>query len=219
MIEILGEKARAAFWHLRRQAIIRAWSLKSAAQPLSFLEDGAVPIKNLAAYGAALVELFEQHGVRSAIYGQAGRGSLHVRPILNLRHGEDVRRMRVLGEEMADLLKSYGGVLTAGHGIGIARSEALERQLGPEATSLFAQLKVPARPEMDFEPGKNPACAAVRRGDPAPRPARGQGGGDCTGLARLGAFVLALARARSRPPLQRPFAVPDGGVRHLLPIL
>ena len=154
LIEILGEKARAAFWHLRRQAIIRAWSLKSAAQPLSFLEDGAVPIKNLAAYGAALVELFERHGVRSAIYGQAGRGSLHVRPILNLRHGEDVRRMRVLGEEMADLLKSYGGVLTAGHGIGIARSEALERQLGPEATSLFAQLKAQLDPKWILNPGK-----------------------------------------------------------------
>ena len=30
VIEIMGEKAQSAFWRLRREAIIRAWSLKSA---------------------------------------------------------------------------------------------------------------------------------------------------------------------------------------------
>ena len=154
VIEIMGEKAQSAFWRLRREAIIRAWSLKSAAQPLSFLEDGAVPIKNLGAYGAALKMLFERHGVRSAMYGQVGRGSLHVRPILNLRHAEDINRMRALAEEMAELLKAYGGALTAGHGIGIARGEALERRLGPEAIGLFAQLKTQLDPKWMLNPGK-----------------------------------------------------------------
>lgn len=133
--EIMGEKARAALWRLRRGALMGAWALKSAAQPLSFLEDGAVPIKNLAAYGTALEALFEKHGVRSAIYGQAGRGSLQVRPVLNLRHADDVKRMRVLAEEMEELIGSYGGVLTSGHGIGLARSEALERRLAPKPSA------------------------------------------------------------------------------------
>jgi FAD/FMN-containing dehydrogenase/Fe-S oxidoreductase len=154
VIEIMGEKAQSAFWRLRREAIIRAWSLKSAAQPLSFLEDGAVPIKNLGAYGAALKLLFERHGVRSAMYGQVGRGSLHVRPVLNLRHAEDINRMRALAGEMAELLKAYGGALTAGHGIGIARGEALERRLGPEAIGLFAQLKAQLDPKWILNPGK-----------------------------------------------------------------
>lgn len=154
VIEILGEKARAALWRLRREAITRAWSLKSAAQPLSFMEDGAVPVQNLAAYGAALVALFEKHGVRSAIYGQAGRGSLHVRPILNLRHTEDIKRMRALAEDMAALLRLHGGVLTAGQGIGLSRSEMLERQLGPGAIGLFSQLKAQLDPKWLLNPGK-----------------------------------------------------------------
>jgi FAD/FMN-containing dehydrogenase/Fe-S oxidoreductase len=154
VIEILGEKARAALWRLRHEAIVRSWSLKSAARPLPFLEDGAVPIKNLAAYGVALVELFMKHGVRSAIHGQVGRGSLHVRPILDLRDAEDVRRMRALEEEMAELLESCGGVLTAGRGIGIARSEALEQQLGSGAIDLFAQLKAQLDPKWLLNPGK-----------------------------------------------------------------
>jgi FAD/FMN-containing dehydrogenase/Fe-S oxidoreductase len=152
--EILGEKARAGLWRLRREALTRAWSLKSAAQPLSLIEDGAVPVQNLAAYGADLERLFEKHGVRSAIYGQAGRGSLHVRPILNLRYAGDRKRMRELGDEMAELIHIHGGVLTASYGIGLARSEALERKLGPEAAGLFAQLKAQLDPIGLLNPGK-----------------------------------------------------------------
>jgi FAD/FMN-containing dehydrogenase/Fe-S oxidoreductase len=154
IVEILGEKARAGLWKLRREALTRAWSLKSAAQPLSLIEDGAVPVQNLAAYGADLEALFERHGVRSAIYGQAGRGSLQVRPVLNLRHAGDRKRMRQLGDEMAELIRVHGGVLTASHGIGLARSEALERKLRPEAASLFAQLKAQLDPSSLLNPGK-----------------------------------------------------------------
>jgi FAD/FMN-containing dehydrogenase/Fe-S oxidoreductase len=154
IVEILGEKARAGLWRLRREALTRAWSPKSAAQPLSLIEDGAVPIQNLAAYGADLEALFERHGVRSAIYGQAGRGSLQVRPVLNLRHAGDRKRLRQLGVEMAELIGTHGGVLTASHGIGLARSEALERKLGPEAAGLFAQLKAQLDPGSLLNPGK-----------------------------------------------------------------
>jgi FAD/FMN-containing dehydrogenase/Fe-S oxidoreductase len=154
IVEILGEKARAGLWRLRREALTRAWSLKSAAQPVALIEDGAVPLQNLAAYGAGLEALFEKHGVRSAIYGQAGRGSLHVRPVLNLRYTSDRKRMRQLGDEMAELISTHCGVLTGSHGIGLARSEALERKLGPEAAGLFAQLKAQLDPGFLLNPGK-----------------------------------------------------------------
>ncbi len=154
VIEILGEKARGALWRLRREALTRAWSLKSAAQPLPFLEDGAVPVSALAAYGEELEALFARHGVRTAIYGHAGQGCLKVQPILNLRHAGDRNRMRQLADEMAELLRSHNGVLTAGQGIGLARGEALERRLGPEAAGLFAQLKGLLDPGFLLNPGK-----------------------------------------------------------------
>lgn len=154
VIEILGENARAALWRLRREALTRAWTLKSAAQPLSFLEDGAVPLHRLASYGEELEALLAEHGVRAAIYGQAGRGCLQVRPILDLRHGHDRKRMRALAEAMADSLRAHEGVLTSGHGLGLARSEALERVLAPEALSLFKDLKAQLDPGFLLNPGK-----------------------------------------------------------------
>ncbi|MGA7327269.1 MAG: FAD-binding and (Fe-S)-binding domain-containing protein [Rhodomicrobium sp.] len=154
VIEIIGEKARARLWRLRKEALTRAWALKTSAQPVSFLEDAAVPVASLQDYGAELDALFAEHGVRPAIYGNVGQGCLQVRPILDLRHAQDRKRMRNLADEMAGLLRKHGGMLTGGHGIGIARTEALERRLGPEAISLFAQLKSYLDPAYLLNPGK-----------------------------------------------------------------
>jgi FAD/FMN-containing dehydrogenase/Fe-S oxidoreductase len=154
VIEVLGENARASLWRLRRGALTRAWSLKSSAQPLAFLDDGTVPVEHLADYATGLEELLKKHNIRAALYGQAGHGCLHVRPILNLRHEQDRTRMRAFGEDLAALLQEHGGALTAGHGIGIARSEALGRRLGPEAIKLFAELKGQLDPGYVLNPGK-----------------------------------------------------------------
>ncbi len=102
VVEILGENVRAALWRLRREALARAWTLKSGPQPLSFLEDGAVPLHRLAAYGTELEALLAKHGIQTAIYGQTGRGCLQVRPMLDLRHTGDRTRMRALADEMSE---------------------------------------------------------------------------------------------------------------------
>ncbi len=154
VIEVIGENARAALWRLRRDALALAWTLKSAAQPLSFVEDAAVPLHRLAAYGAELETLLARHGIRTAIYGQAGRGCLQVRPILDLRHAQDRKRMRALSDEMAELLRAHEGVMTSGYGLGLARSEALERTLSPEAIALFKELKTQLDPGFLLNPGK-----------------------------------------------------------------
>ncbi|MBT3072099.1 FAD-binding protein [Rhodomicrobium sp. Az07] len=154
LVEIMGENNRAALWLLRHNAVTRAWRMKSAAQPLSFMEDGAVPLHRLAAYGAELEALLARHGVRSALYGSAGRGCLIVRPVLNLRHAHDRQRMRALSDEMAALIVRHGGVLSGGHGIGLARGEALERALAPDALRLFSDLKAQLDPGFVLNPGK-----------------------------------------------------------------
>ncbi len=154
VIEILGENARAALWRLRRDALTRAWRLRPAAQPLAFLEDGAVPLHRLAAYGTELEALLAKHGAQAAIYGQAGRGCLQVRPMLDLRHTGDRAHMRTLADEMSGLLRAHEGALTSGHGLGIARGEALERALGPEAIALFKDLKAQLDPGFVLNPGK-----------------------------------------------------------------
>jgi FAD/FMN-containing dehydrogenase/Fe-S oxidoreductase len=154
VMEILGENAQNSLWRLRREALAQVWTLKSAAQPATFLEDGAVPLQSLAAYSEQLAELLAQYGMRTAIYGQAGRGCLQIRPVLDLQQAQDRKTMRELSDAMAELLREHGGALTSGHGLGLARSEALERVLGPQRLQLFKDLKTQLDPGFLLNPGK-----------------------------------------------------------------
>ena len=154
VIEVIGDNARAALWRLRKEALATAWTPKSAGQPVSFLEDAAVPLHRACCHGAELETLLARHGGQTAIYGQAGRGCLQVRPILDLHHAHDRKLMRALADEMAALLRAHEGALTSGHGLGLARSEALERALNPEAIALFKELKTQLDPGFLLNPGK-----------------------------------------------------------------
>ena len=152
--EIIGENAQARMWRLRRNALIQAMALKTAGQPVSFLEDGAVPLAKLPAYAAALEKLFGKHGLRAVIWGSAGHGALQVRPILDLRHHRDLALMRELNDEMVALLHKYGGSLTSGYGVGIARSEAVSQLRGGAANVLSRQVKAILDPDLRMNPGK-----------------------------------------------------------------
>ncbi len=77
-----------------------------------------------------------------------------MRPVLDLRHALDRKRMRVLSDDMAELVRKHEGVLTSGHGLGLARSEALERSLAPEAFALLKDLKAQLDPGFLLNPGK-----------------------------------------------------------------
>src|SRR5258707_10937605 len=49
------------------------------------IEDCAVPLQHLAEYTDALTEVFARHGSRGTWYAHASVGTLHVRPILDMR--------------------------------------------------------------------------------------------------------------------------------------
>jgi len=60
-------------------------SMKEQGKPISFVEDCAVPLVNLAEYTRALRKCSRSHGTRGTWYAHASVGCLHVAPVLNLR--------------------------------------------------------------------------------------------------------------------------------------
>ena len=73
-------------------------SLKGDGKPVSFIEDCAVPLEHLAEYTEALTEVFARHGTQGTWYAHASVGTLHVRPILDMRRdgggAQDARHRR-----------------------------------------------------------------------------------------------------------------------------
>jgi len=116
-------------------------SMKGDGKPISFIEDAAVPLDDLADYTERLNAVFERHGARGTWYAHASVGCLHVRPVLNMKDPTDVTRMRSIAEECFDLVRQYKGSHSGEHGDGIARSEFNEPMFGARIARAFEAVK------------------------------------------------------------------------------
>lgn len=152
---ILKTPAEAALvWSLRKAGLSLLTSCKGNAKPACFIEDAAVRPQDLPAYVAGLQKLMASQQVVASYYGHAAAGLLHVRPVLDMQSAGDLLKYRVIADEVSALVAQFKGSLAAEHGVGMARTEFLEAQVGPELYSLMRQIKLSFDPENLFNPGK-----------------------------------------------------------------
>ncbi|MEP1197957.1 FAD-binding and (Fe-S)-binding domain-containing protein [Tateyamaria sp.] len=147
-------KMQARIADLRSSGLNIMMSMKADGKPVSFVEDCAVELPDLAAYTAGLTEIFEKHGTRGTWYAHASVGCLHVRPVLNLKLDQDVKKMRAIAEECFDLVAAYKGSHSGEHGDGLVRSEFHEKMFGPRMVANFAEVKQRFDPNGLLNPGK-----------------------------------------------------------------
>jgi FAD/FMN-containing dehydrogenase/Fe-S oxidoreductase len=145
---------QAAVTEMRQAGLNIMMSMKEAGKPVSFVEDCAVPLPDLAAYTAGLTAIFEAHGTTGTWYAHASVGCLHVRPVLNMKLDVEARRMRSMAEQAFELVRKYKGSHSGEHGDGILRSEFHEAMFGSRIVRAFEQVKDRFDPEMVFNPGK-----------------------------------------------------------------
>ena len=141
-------------WAMRKAGLSLLTSRKGPAKPACFVEDAAVRPQDLPAYVAGMEELMKQAGVEASFYGHAAAGLLHVRPVLDLHHAEDLKKYRRIADEVAALVAKFKGSLAGEHGVGIARTEYLKDQVGPELYQVMREIKHAFDPDNLFNPGK-----------------------------------------------------------------
>ncbi len=129
-------------------------SMKGDAKPVSFIEDCAVALPDLADYTERLTAVFDSHGVKGTWYAHASVGCLHVRPVLNMKDGGDIRKMREIAEECFALVREYKGSHSGEHGDGIVRSEFNETMFGPRIARAFEAVKDAFDPGATLNPGR-----------------------------------------------------------------
>jgi len=144
---------QAAVWSVRKAGLNIVMSMAGPRKPISFIEDCAVPLENLSEYARRIEEIFGKHDASGTWYAHASVGCLHVRPALNLRDPDDVRRMRAIAEETHEVVREYGGTHSGEHGDGRLRSEFLESMLGERMAKLFSDVKKTLDPNGLMNPG------------------------------------------------------------------
>lgn len=146
--------AQARIWKLRTLALGLSMAEKGDAKAISFVEDTAVDPQHLRDYIAEFLQVVERHGTKAGVYAHASVGCLHVRPIINLKTDEGVRRFQAIADDVADLVLKYGGALSGEHGDGLVRSPFQEKMFGPTLYQAFREIKRTFDPQNLLNPGK-----------------------------------------------------------------
>ena len=154
VVEAVEPAFQSAVWEVRKAGLNIMMSMKGDGKPVSFVEDCAVRLEDLAEYTRRLDAIFARHGTRGTWYAHASVGTLHVRPILDLKSDDGARTMRAIAEECFEMVREYRGSHSGEHGDGIVRSEFHEAMFGSRLVGAFEEVKDAFDPAGLFNPGK-----------------------------------------------------------------
>jgi FAD/FMN-containing dehydrogenase/Fe-S oxidoreductase len=153
VVEVTDARQQKELWEVRKAGLNIMMSMKGDGKPVSFIEDCAVPLEHLAEYTDRLTRVFEKHGTRGTWYAHASVGTLHVRPILDMRR-DGAAKMRAIAEEACAMVKAYKGAYSGEHGDGLVRSEWIAPFFGPRLTAALSEIKTRLDPKGLMNPGK-----------------------------------------------------------------
>jgi FAD/FMN-containing dehydrogenase/Fe-S oxidoreductase len=148
----LAEQAR--IWSLRESALGLSMAMKDEAKSISFVEDTAVSPDHLRNYIERFLQIIRKHETTAGVYAHASVGCLHVRPVVNLKTEDGVRKFESIASEVSDLVLEYGGALSGEHGDGLVRSPFMRKIFGPVLYEAFRTIKRTFDPLGIFNPGK-----------------------------------------------------------------
>ncbi len=149
-----GRGGDGLVWNMRKAGLSLLTGCKGDAKPATGIEDAAVDPRQLPDYVAGLSRILRARQLEACFYGHAASGLLHVRPVLDLRDAGDLKKFREVADEVAALVRQFKGSLAAEHGVGIARTEFMAEQIGPQLLGLMREIKDIFDPANRFNPGK-----------------------------------------------------------------
>jgi len=137
----LRQARRLALRALERQGIVR-------------MEDVGVPRGRLPELLVAIQRAADRHGVRVATFGHAGDGNLHPNFVFAHDDPRAAELTETVRNEIFAAALAMGGTVTAEHGIGLSRREALVDQVGADAIDVMRSIKAALDPLGIMNPGR-----------------------------------------------------------------
>jgi FAD/FMN-containing dehydrogenase len=160
----LDPGAETELWDLRHAASPSLARLDPTLKSMQFVEDGAVPLAQLADYLRGVREILARHQVRGVIFGHAADAHIHVNPLVDVSRPDWRAGAGRILDEVTELVARLGGTPSGEHGDGRLRTPVLDRVWDPRARDEFRLIKRSFDPAGIFNPGVKVALD----GTPAP---------------------------------------------------
>ena len=144
------------------QSLIRMWGALNQAtkltvgsrKPIGLIEDTVVHPDMLYDHAQQLLQMYSENKLDYVMYGHAGDGNLHTRPLIDLGSQVETQLMDRLGNEVFQRVIRGGGTITGEHGDGLARVRYIESVYGPRIYYLFREIKKLFDPRCIMNVGK-----------------------------------------------------------------
>jgi FAD/FMN-containing dehydrogenase/Fe-S oxidoreductase len=137
---------------VRKAATVILNKIQGKEKPVPFVEDAAIHPDVFTDFLIDLSTLLQQYPFRYAIFGHAGDGNLHLRPILDFKDPQSFRHAEDLMEKFVGLVVKHRGTLSAEHGDGRLRTPFVHLTF-PKLLPLFRDLKALFDPTGILNPG------------------------------------------------------------------
>ncbi|HEX9595317.1 MAG TPA: FAD-linked oxidase C-terminal domain-containing protein, partial [Anaerolineales bacterium] len=147
-------QAQADLWAVRKAGLGLLMALPGEAKPITFIEDMTVPVERLGEYVRRVDRILAEHDTIGEWYAHASAGCLHLRPLINLKSDQGVRRMRSIADAVAELVFAMRGSISGEHGDGLSHTEYNARLFGSRLYQDFKDIKQFFDPQNLLNPGK-----------------------------------------------------------------
>ncbi len=172
--EALSEKVRRKtaslplsgepLWAETEEEIEKTWAFRKGLYPalmrfgparraLSVVNDVGVPLETLPPFIEAVEKFFARRKMDLFLYGHAGRGNLHLRPLFDLTAPHLSERIEAVARGIYEIVFKYNGTITAEHGMGRIRAPFLQQEWGEKVYGLMKEVKSIFDPGDLFNPG------------------------------------------------------------------
>ena len=125
---------------VRKAATVILNKIDGADKPLPFIEDAAIHPDQFPQFLQDVAELLVKYDFKFVVFGHAGDGNLHIRPLLNFKAQRIADLIDPFMDNFVNLVIKYNGSLSAEHGDGRLRTPYLEKRF-PELMPLFREIK------------------------------------------------------------------------------
>ena len=152
---VTDENSSIQIWGARKSALNNAMKMTvGSRKPVGLIEDTVVSPDILYDYSRFLLQEYNDNKLDYVIYGHAGNGNLHTRPMINTESQSELEQFNIVADEVFNKVISCGGTITGEHGDGIARTKYMEFMYGRQIVSIFKQIKKLFDPKFIMNPGK-----------------------------------------------------------------
>ncbi len=135
------EAEQKRLWRVRKSLFPTLRNYRPHLKAISLVNDVGVDVAHLADFILDVEAVFARHDLVAGIYGHAGSGNLHLRPLFDIAAPDLPALLTRVADEVYEAVFRYDGTITAEHGMGRLRAPYLTPEWGETIVGYMRRVK------------------------------------------------------------------------------